>query len=101
MIVLDTNHLSALAHLGPQRDRLIARIEASGQDVAVTIISIQEAIRGWMSDINKPGPESSHVRAYEDLAKLIRGFTELEFILPFDQGAAAKSEELKRRLPTM
>ena len=53
MILLDTDHLVILRYEDhPRYSALKAKIEAAGQPLATTIVSVEEQFRGWLAEIN-------------------------------------------------
>lgn len=54
MIVLDTDHLSIIQHPeSPQYGRLTTAIyESDDQVFVMTVISLEEQMRGWLAAIN-------------------------------------------------
>ena len=55
MILLDTDHITALAF--PEHSQFMSlrdRMDATdGQTVAITVINIEEPLRGWLSEISR------------------------------------------------
>jgi tRNA(fMet)-specific endonuclease VapC len=98
MILLDTDHITALAFPGhSQFESLKARISAAiGQSVAITVINIEEPIRGWLSEINRRRGARDQIVPYDRLAKLIRFFSYFP-IIGFDEGAATEFERLRKQ----
>jgi tRNA(fMet)-specific endonuclease VapC len=98
MIVLDTDHLNVLAVPGPRADRLAAKLEQSADgEFAVTTVSIEEQMRGWLADIRRQSIPTRQVRPYERLHRLV-GFWALWRVLPFDDAAAARFQTLRKQL---
>ena len=98
MIVLDTDHLNVLAVPGPRADRLAAKLEQSADgEFAMTIVSIEEQMRGWLADIRRQLIPTRQVRPYERLHRLV-GFWALWRVLPFDNAAAARFQALRKQL---
>ena len=89
MIILDTDHLSALQHRpGSGLFSLQARLEAfSPDDIATTAITVEEQMRGWMAHIRRYSDVHQQVPSYERLIKLFDFFAQWQ-ILPFDRMAA-------------
>ena len=89
MIILDTDHLSALEYrAAPSAFALQARLESlSPEDVATTAISVEEQMRGWLGLIRRYSDVHRQVPAYERLLRLFDFFSQWQ-ILPFDQAAA-------------
>ncbi len=106
MILLDTDHLTVLKYAGSERAaRLNERLRALPPEevVAVSIISVEEQMRGWLAAIARERQAGRQVAGYRELARLFdyfRAFT----VLPFDERAAEQFENLraaKLRLGTM
>ncbi len=100
MLVLDTDHLSALQRGGPQARQLEARLlAATGEEIAITIVSVEEQLRGWLSEIHGKRNPRSLIPAYEQLRKLVLFFNAWS-VLPFDEMTATEYNRLQSlRLP--
>lgn len=93
-LVLDTNHYNALTEdssLGRNAQR---RIEASGMDAFISIISVQEIAQGWLALINRRKSGRDQVHAYTRFQHSIETLNKLT-ILPFDDAAADVFEDLR------
>ena len=106
MILLDTDHLTLLKYLDSERGvRLNEKLRGLPPEevVAVSIISVEEQMRGWLAAIARERQAKRQVFAYAELARLFdyfRAFT----ILLFDERAADQFDNLraaKLRLGTM
>jgi predicted nucleic acid-binding protein len=53
LLVLDTDHFSALERNSETSRRLTARLQKSEREKALTIITVQETLRGWLAEINR------------------------------------------------
>jgi tRNA(fMet)-specific endonuclease VapC len=72
MIVLDTDHLSALVdHRHRFGIALEKRLVDSGDEVAVSIVSVEEQLRGWLAQIHRVHDLHKQIIPYLRLAKLI------------------------------
>jgi tRNA(fMet)-specific endonuclease VapC len=105
MIVLDTDHISELQHPNSVRGaRLSGRLAVVPQgEVATTIVSVEEQLRGWLAAIHQQPAGVKQVDAYADLARLIQ-FYRNWVVLPFDLLAAEQFHRLKSqkiRISTM
>jgi len=89
MIILDTNHISALQYREtPKAFALQARLETfSPDEVATTAITIEEQTRGWLGLIRRYPDVHRQVVYYERLVRLFDFFAEWQG-LPFNQRAA-------------
>jgi tRNA(fMet)-specific endonuclease VapC len=97
MILLDTDHLSVLKYTAsPRCQALTARMEACGDpQIGSTIISVEEQWRGWFAVIARSKAVRRQVKAYAELVAL-HAFLGRWTILPFDDLAADRFEELRR-----
>ena len=72
MILPDTDHLSALADHRQTRGRALEqRLADSGDAIAVTIVTIEEQLRGWLAQIRRVQDAHKQIVPYMRLAKLI------------------------------
>jgi len=95
MYILDTDHLSLIQRNG-QEGKLIgaklATIEPS-VEVAVTVITYEEQIRGRLSVISKAKTPEEQVTAYQGLQQLALDYRSIP-IVPFCRTAALKYQRL-------
>lgn len=106
MILLDTDHLSVLKY--PNNDRCVRLNERLRQQpvdevVTVSIISVEEQMRGWLAAIAKERQARRQVLAYSELARLFAFFQAFN-VLVFDERAADQFDQLrlaKIRIGTM
>lgn len=94
MLILDTDHLSAIASERTLSVQLLARLANSGESVATTVVCVEEHVRGWLARIASARTSDASVAAY---AKFQRAVEDLGrgTILPFDAAAAAQFEQLR------
>ncbi len=106
MLVLDTDLLTIVQRKeGLVYARLEARLEAVAEfeSICVTIISLEEQMRGWLAAVAKERRARRQVFAYHELARLFEYFRSFT-IVPFDERAADEFDALrsaKIRLGTM
>ncbi len=97
MILLDTDHLTVLRY--PEHARsagLRMRLHAvTTEDIATTVISLEEQARGWLADIGRHRDVAEQVMDYEKLTALVRFFKDWE-IVPFDHRAAEEFGRLRK-----
>ena len=98
MIILDTDHISALQHRDAAKAfALQARLETFPPDeIATTVITIEEQTRGWLGLIRRHTDVHRQVAYYERLVRLFDFFAEWQ-ILPFNQRAAAEFKRLRQQ----
>ena len=94
--LLDTDHLSILQlKTGPAFRSLNARLEmVSSVDVAVSIVSFQEQVRGWLSFIHQARKPAQLLRGYDHLLQLLKEYCKA-YVLPFDAAAQREMENLQ------
>jgi tRNA(fMet)-specific endonuclease VapC len=98
MLVLDSDLLTLVQRKsGEAYDRLDARLEEAftSEVIAVTIISFEEQMRGWLAYIAKARAPERQVVAYARLRELFEDYR-VRTILDFDQRAAERYRELAR-----
>jgi tRNA(fMet)-specific endonuclease VapC len=106
MILLDTDHVTLLKYPASDRGaRLAQRLDAlpAGEVVGVTIVTVEEQMRGWLAAIAKERSARRQVTAYRELANLFDFFAAFSLVL-FDEQAADQFDLLrtaKLRLGTM
>jgi len=104
VIILDTDVLSVVQRGdSPEYERLADRLDTADEEVAVTIISIEEQMRGWLAFMARANSAFQSVKAYAKLHELLDDFTSRPF-MDFDETCAAKFDLLvhaKTRVGTM
>jgi tRNA(fMet)-specific endonuclease VapC len=95
MILLDTDHVTVLKYVASDRSvRLKNRLAAiSPSDIGVTIVTVEESMRGWMAFIARERAPRRQVSAYRELADLFRFFSAFTIAL-FDDAAVVRLETL-------
>lgn len=91
--VLDTDTVTLLlrGHTG-------VASRAAAQDpseLAVTIITVEEVLTGWYSQIRRAKKDDQLARAYAALQEAVAFFSQVR-VLPFDQDAIRESRLLRR-----
>jgi len=97
MILLDTNLVTLLKYPTSDRGaRLLQRLEAApaGEVIAISVIVVEEQLRGWLATIARERSVRRQVPAYRELAKLFEFFAEFE-IVTFDERAADQFDQLR------
>lgn len=98
MIVFDTDHLSVLQHEeSAAAERLLNRLDAKpGQQLATTVISLEEQARGWLAEIRRQKSPFGEVLYYDRLGGLVRFYSKWT-LLPFDGSSATIYAGLRQR----
>lgn len=97
MIVLDTDHFSALKYrANSRREALLARMASSTDtDFALTPMTLEEQTRGWLARLHAARAVHQQVHFYSLLVSLFR-FVAPWPIANFDTAAADVFERLRR-----
>jgi len=97
MILLDTDHLSVFLDERDRRHKLLnARLEAAANEIACTIVSVEELLRGWLAIIHRLNSVQQQLPAYERLGRLFDVLSDWELV-PFDRPAADQFAGLRRQ----
>jgi tRNA(fMet)-specific endonuclease VapC len=104
MLILDTDHMSLLewgaTESGILRERLV---DIAPNDVATTIISYEEQMRGWMAYVARAKSMAQQLEAYRRLRRHLDNYRQV-FVLDFDEAAVEEFQRLQRariRIGTM
>lgn len=101
MYIFDTDHLSVLERGGTNAQRLKQRLASiSSTQVAVSIISYEEQMRGWLSYIGKAKNVEQQVEAYKQLKRQLINYCKIP-ILEFDEQAAQVFQRLRKEYPRL
>lgn len=101
MYIFDTDHLSVLEHGGVNAQHLKQKLaNLSPIQVAASIISYEEQIRGWLSYIAKVKTVEQQVEAYKKLRKQLKNYCALP-VLEFDLQAAQEFQRLRKVYPRL
>jgi tRNA(fMet)-specific endonuclease VapC len=96
VIVLDTDHVNVLKYPEhPRFARLTTQLNTSAdQDIATTVITLEEQMRGWLGWMNRAQDVRRQVPAYQELLRLCDFFTRWHVVL-FDEQAASTLQGLR------
>ena len=96
MILVDTDHLSVLIDRRHSlRSKLQARLNAAGDSIATSIVSVEEQLRGWLAQIHRVRDPHQQMIPYIRLFKLI-DFLHDRQILEWNEPAADAFVRLRR-----
>ena len=87
LLVLDTDHFSELERDLEPGKRLTQRLNSSDLDKALTIITIEEEMRGWLAEINRRRDPHGQITPYAKLQRQVEAFSDW-MILPWDADSA-------------
>jgi tRNA(fMet)-specific endonuclease VapC len=96
--LLDTDHISFLQRRsGSEFTCLMVRMgQHSPTDFALSIVSFHEQVLGAHTFINRAQTSADVIRGYALLSETLQGFATAP-VLPFDAGAIAIFDELRRK----
>ena len=95
---LDTDHLSLYRYGHPE---VSARIEATpAAQLAVTIITIEEQLRAWYTQVRRARDRDRLARAYQGLFEVAETSKYIR-VLPFTSRAVARYLDLRNQLPRL
>lgn len=92
LYVLDTDHVTLHQRNDPVLQPRIAALDA--RELAVTIVTAEEQMRGWLKLIRRARSKQRQVTAYEGLRIALEYFGSVP-LLDFDPAAAAHFEQLR------
>jgi tRNA(fMet)-specific endonuclease VapC len=96
VILLDTDHVNVLKY--PEHPRfasLTAQLNTSDdQDIATTVITVEEQMRGWLAWIHQADDVHRQVPAYQELLRLLAFFARWQ-VVSFDAQAASAFQDLR------
>jgi len=96
MYILDTDHLSVLERGGDAAQNLRERLKTiEPTQVAASIISYEEQMRGWLSYIAQAKTVAEQVDPYKQLRRQLKNYCAIP-ILEFDEDAAKEFQRLKK-----
>jgi tRNA(fMet)-specific endonuclease VapC len=87
MFVLDTNHASELVFRTSGGLRLFQRLGETIGEVAVTAITVEESLRGWLAEIRRTTDPRRQIPAYQRLVRQVEVFASW-LVLPWDEDSA-------------
>jgi tRNA(fMet)-specific endonuclease VapC len=93
-VVLDTNHFREMAEASVLTANLDRRITQQHAEVFLSIITVQEAVGGWLARINSLQAGQNQIASYASFQRTISAFQQFD-ILPFDAEAAVIFHRLK------
>ena len=96
LLVLDTDHFSELERDLEPSKRLSQRLNLSVTDIVLTVITIEEEMRGWLAEINRRPDPHRQITPYAKLQRQVEAFADW-IILPWDAESANFFLTLRRQ----
>jgi len=87
LLVLDTDHFSEWEGGSVAGVRFRARLEPARPDMALTVITVEEQMRGWLAEIHRHRDPHRQVSPYGKLKRQVEAFAEW-IVLPWDDESA-------------
>ncbi|MEH2380449.1 MAG: type II toxin-antitoxin system VapC family toxin [Nostoc sp.] len=101
MYILDTDHLSLIQRNGQEGKRILTRLAAVEEgEIAVTVITYEEQVRGRLSVLSKAKTPDEQVLAYRGLQQLATDYRSI-VIVPFSRRAALEHQRLRKAYPRL
>ena len=97
-VVLDTNHFREVAAATPLAANLDRKAAQERAEIFLSIITVQEAVGGWLALINSMKAGRDQIAGYTSFQRTITAFHQFD-LLPFDTEAAAIFHRLKSAHP--
>lgn len=94
LYILDTDHVSLFQRNDSSVVQHLAAVDSDS--LAVTIVTVEEQIRGYLAVINQATAGEKLIRAYAALQDRVTYFNSIR-VLPFDQVANAGYETLRQQ----
>ena len=96
MLILDTDHLSILDRDTIEAFNLGRRLASiPPEEVAVTIITYEEQMRGWFAVVAQARTTPQQVEAYRKLRRFINRYSRVNLI-DYDTEAASEFEQFRQ-----
>ena len=92
--ILDTDHITLYREEHPVVRTRVAFVPKS--QPAVTIVSFEEQVRGWLALIRRAKNEARTIWGYQRLRESLDYFTQVR-VLDFDVGAASMFRQLRKQ----
>ena len=96
MLILDTNHFSEIGRDNAIGHRLHRRIAESDNRPVLSVITLEESMKGWLAQINPHRQPDRGVEAYAKFQQGVESFAEW-LVLPWIEAAADIFDELRAR----
>jgi tRNA(fMet)-specific endonuclease VapC len=101
MYILDTDHLSLIQRNGQEGKQILKRLAAIREvEVAVTVITYEEQVRGRLNVLSRAKKLDEQVTAYQNLQQLAIDYRSI-IIIPFNDVAALENQRLRKAYPRL
>ncbi len=101
MYILDTDHISVFDRGGQAARPLLAKLALiHPNEVATTIITYEEQMRGWLSYTAKSNRIADQIAAYRKLERHLANYRKIQ-VLSFDEKAGGIFQTLRTQHPRL
>lgn len=101
MYIFDTDHLSLIQRNGQGGRQILARLAVIEEtEVAVTVITYEEQVRGRLNFLSQARTLDEQILAYRGLQQLALDYQSIE-IVPFNRAAALEHQRLRKVYPRL
>lgn len=101
MYILDTDHLSFIQRNGQEGKQILAKMaDVEELEVAVTVITYEEQIRGRLNVLSRAKTLDSQIIAYRGLERLAADYQSI-LIVPFSRESALVHQRLRKAYPRL
>jgi tRNA(fMet)-specific endonuclease VapC len=101
MYILDTDHLSLIQRSGQEGKQILKRLATIEEvEVAVSVITYEEQVRGRLSVLSRSKTLDEQVFAYQGLQQLGMDYRSIT-IIPFSRAAALEHQRLRKAYPRL
>lgn len=90
--VLDTDHVSLFQQKHPLVSKRVSEVKP--EELAITLITVQEQMRGWLNVVRRESESERLVWAYTGLSDAVKFFSSIN-LLNFSQAAYTRYRESK------
>ncbi len=94
LYVLDTDMLTLVTEGHPEVSRRF--LQQRPEDLAITVLTVEEQLSGWYTELRRAKRPDRLARAYRRLAETVRFLSRLQ-ILIYHEGAMQRFESLRKQ----
>jgi len=99
MYILDTDHLSLIQRNGREGKQILTRL-VTIEEVAVTVITYEEQVRGRLNFLSKAKTLDEQVSAYQGLQQLVTDYRSI-LVIAFGHASALEHQRLRKSYPRL
>jgi tRNA(fMet)-specific endonuclease VapC len=101
MYIFDTDHISVFDRGGASAQVLLSKLAiVDPNQVATTIVTYEEQMRGWLSYTAKAESIASQISAYQKLERHLSNYQQIR-VISFDDRAGEVFEKIRKDYPRL